>query len=70
MFSVQLEPGVMAYPGSEIAERVMACARAAYLQLQVALWSLWEEAGPDALCFDDMPTEGDLGAARERFETM
>jgi hypothetical protein len=70
VLGVQLEPGVMAHPGSEIAERIMACADVAYLQGQVALRSLWEEAGLDAVCFDDMPTHGDLAAARERLEAM
>jgi hypothetical protein len=67
---VQLEPGVMAYPGSEIAERIMACADVAYLQGQVAVRRLWEDAGLDSACYDDMPTESDLAAARERLEAL
>ena len=70
VLGVQLEPGVMAYPGSEIAERIMACADVAYLQGQVALRRLWEDAGLDSACYDDMPTESDLAAARERLEAL
>ena len=70
VLGVQLEPGVMARPGSEIAERIVACADVAYLQGQVALRSLWEEAGLDSVCVEDMPTEDDLSAARERLESL
>jgi uncharacterized protein DUF2694 len=70
VLGVQLEPGVMARPGSEIAERVVACADVAYLQGQVALRSVWEEAGLDSVCVEDMPTEDDLTAARERLESL
>ncbi len=70
VLGVQLEPGVMARSGSDIAERIIACADVAYLQGQVALRNLWEDAGLDSACFDDMPTENDLAAARERLETM
>jgi hypothetical protein len=70
VLGVQLEPGVMTHPGSEIAERIMACADVAYLQGQVALRSLWEDAGLDSACYDDMPTKSDLAAARERLEAL
>jgi hypothetical protein len=70
VLGVQLEPGVMEHPGSEIAERIIACADVAYLQGQVALRSLWEDAGLDSVCIDDMPTADDLAAARERLESM
>jgi hypothetical protein len=70
VLGVQLEPGVMAHPGSEIAERIIACADVAYLQGQVALRSVWEEAGLDSACVDDMPTNDDLATARERLESM
>ncbi len=70
VLGVQLEPGVMGQPGSEIAERIMACADVAYLQGQVALRSLWEEAGLDSVCTDGMPTDDDLAAARRRLEAM
>jgi hypothetical protein len=70
VLGVQLEPGVMEHPGSEIAERIIACADVAYLQGQVALRCLWEEAGLDSVCVDDMPTDDDLAAARERLESM
>jgi hypothetical protein len=70
VLGVQLEPGVMAHPGSEIAERIVACVDVAYLQGQVALRSLWEDAGLDSACYDDMPTESDLAAARERLEAL
>lgn len=70
VLGVQLEPGVMEHAGSEIAERIVACADVAYLQGQVALRSLWEEAGLDSVCIDDMPTDDDLTAARKRLEAM
>lgn len=70
VLGVQLEPGVMARPGREIAERIMACADVAYLQGQVALRKLWEQAALEPACFENMPTDGDLGAARERLEAM
>ena len=70
VLGVQLEPGVMTHSGGEIAERIMACADVAYLQGQVALRSLWEDAGLDSACYDDMPTESDLAAARNRLEAL
>ena len=63
VLGVQLEPGVMARPGREIAERIMACADVAYLQGQVALRKLWEQAALEPACFENMPTDGDLGRA-------
>ena len=63
-------PGVMTRPGNEIAERIVACADVAYLQGQVALRTLWEKAGLDSVCVDDMPTQADLTAARERLESL
>lgn len=70
VLGVQLEPGIMDHSGGDIAERIMACADVAYLQGQVALRGVWEEAGLDSACFDDMPTESDLAAARTRLETI
>lgn len=70
VLGVQLEPGVMDRPGSEIAERIIACADVAYLQGQVALRTLWEETGLDSVCVDDMPTHDHLTAARKRLESL
>jgi hypothetical protein len=70
VLGVQLEPGIMEHTGSDIAQRIMACADVAYLQGQVALRGQWEEAGLDSVCFDDMPTESDLAAARTRLEAI
>lgn len=66
VLGVQLEPRAMRRPGHEIAERIMACADVAYLEGQVALRRQWELAKVDPVCFEDMPTEGDLAAARAR----
>jgi hypothetical protein len=70
VLGVQLEPGVMAYPGSDIAERIIACADIAYLQGRVALRSVREKAGVDSVCVDGMPTNDDLTAARKRLESL
>jgi hypothetical protein len=70
VLGVQLEPQVMARPGLEIAQRIMACADVAYLQGQVAVRRQWEQAGLEPACFAEMPTERDLAAARQRLGTM
>jgi hypothetical protein len=70
VLGVQLEPQVMTRPGHEIAHRIMACADVAYLQGQVAVREQWERAGLEPACFEDMPTERNLAAARERLGTM
>ena len=66
VLGVQLEPEVMRRPGHEIAERIMACADVAYLQGQLAVRGEWERSHLSPECFDGMPTEHDLAAARER----
>ena len=66
VLGVQLEPEAMGRPGHEIAERIMACADVAYLQGQVAVRRLWEQAGIATEDFAGIPTEADLAAARER----
>jgi Protein of unknown function (DUF2694) len=66
VLGLQLEPEAMTRPGHEIAERIVACADVAYLQGQVAVRAEWEKAGVAADCFEGMPTEADLTAARER----
>ena len=66
VLGVQLEPEVMTRPGHEIAERIVACADVAYLQGQVAVRAEWEKTGVAAECFEGMPTEADLTAARQR----
>ena len=66
VLGVQLEPEAMIRPGHEIAERIVACADVAYLQGQVAVRAEWEKTGVAAECFEGMPTEADLTAARQR----
>lgn len=70
ILGVQLEPQVMHRPGHEIAERVMACADVAYLEGQVALRQQWEQARLDPVCYEGMPTDQDLAAAREKLRTL
>lgn len=70
VLGVQLESDVMRRPGHEIAERIIACADVAYLQGQVAIRTQWEQANVDPGCFEDMPTERDLDAARERLRGL
>ncbi|BBZ15057.1 DUF2694 family protein [Mycobacterium branderi] len=70
VLGVQLEPVVMRRPGHQIAERIMACADVAYLQGQVAVRSEWERANLSPESFEDMPTEQDLAAARERLRRL
>jgi hypothetical protein len=70
VLGVQLEPDAMTRPGHEIAERIMACADVAYLQGQVAVRDEWERAGVAPDCFEGMPTEADLAAARERLGNL
>jgi hypothetical protein len=70
VLGVQLEPEVMARPGHEIAERIMACADVAYVQGQVAVRTQWEQAGIESDCFEGMPTDQDLAIARERLRTL
>ena len=70
VLGVQLEPEAMTRPGHEIAERIVACADVAYLQGQVAVRAEWEKTGVAAECFEGMPTEGDLAAARERLGNL
>ena len=66
VLGVQLEPEIMARPGHEIADRIMACADVAYLQGQVAVRRQWEAAGIATEGLAGIPTEADLAAARER----
>ena len=67
---VQIEPAAMRRPGHRIAEQLMACADAAYLEGQVvqrrALAAAW---GTDAVV-EGMPTERDLAAALARLQGM
>ena len=66
VLGVQLEPAVMRRPGHEIAERIVACADVAYLEGQVALRRQWEQVNVDPMCFEGMPTDIELAAARAR----
>jgi hypothetical protein len=66
VLGVQLEPEIMARPGHEIAERIMACADVAYFHGRVAMRRQWEQAGIAMDGLVGIPTEADLAAARER----
>jgi hypothetical protein len=66
VLGVQLEPAVMRRPGREIAERILACADAAYFEGQVALRADFERAGTPADAISWMATAADLDAARDR----
>ena len=73
LLGVQLEPAVMRRTGSEIAQRVMACAEVAYLQGQVRRREEW--AGPDSDYAPEvyeswMPTRADLAGARARLQGL
>lgn len=67
---VQIEPAAMRRGGGRLAEQLMACADAAYLEGQVnqrrALAALW---GSEA-AVEGMPTERDLAAALARLKGM
>jgi len=63
---VQLESAVMRRPGHEIAERIMACADAAYLAGQVALRDRIAAGHATPDCYDWMPVPGDVEAAVAR----
>ena len=70
VLGVQLEPQVMRRPGHEIAARIMACADVAYLQGQLALRQQMQQANVDPVCYQDMPGEAELAAARERLRKL
>ena len=70
VLGVQIEPAAMRRPGHRIAEQLMACADAAYLEGQVGpapgAGRTW---GTDAVV-EGMPTERDLAAALARLNGM
>jgi Protein of unknown function (DUF2694) len=70
VLGVQLEPAAMRGSGHELAERIMAAADVAYLEGQVALRNEFERAHVLSDDIDDMPTEQDLAAARERLRKL
>jgi len=70
VLGVQLEPAVMARPGHEIAERIQACADAAYLEGQVQQRHEWEAAGVPRDAFAWLPTLQDLDEARARLRAL
>jgi hypothetical protein len=70
VLGVQVEPEAMRRPGRELAERIMAAADVAYLQGQVAIRQEFERGHVSMDDIDDMPTEQDLAAARERLEML
>ena len=70
VLGVQLEPGVMRRPGHEIAQRIMACADAAYLEGQVALRTHAEKAHVDPESLAGMATPSDLEQARARLREL
>jgi hypothetical protein len=70
VLGVQIEPSAMARPAHELAERIMACADVAYVQGQLAQRAEFERGHMAMDDIDDMPTEQDLVAARERLEKL
>jgi hypothetical protein len=70
VLGVQVEPAAMRRPGHRLAEQIMACADAGYLEGQLAqraaLAELW---GTDTVVAD-MPTEDDLAAALARLKGL
>jgi uncharacterized protein DUF2694 len=70
VLGVQVEPAAMRRPGHVLAEQIMACADAGYLEGQVAqreaLVKLW---GTDTVV-EGMPTERDFAAAVARLNGM
>lgn len=70
ILGVQLEPAVMHRPGHEIAERIVACADVAYLEGQVALRRVAEEAHVDAESLVGIPTATNLEQARARLQEL
>lgn len=66
VLGVQVEREAMRHPGHQLAERIMAAADVAYLQGQVAIREEFERGQVSMDDIDDMPTEQDLAAARER----
>ena len=67
VLGVQLEASVMRRTGHEIAQRVMACAEAAYLEGQVRRRDQWAQAHVAPEAYESwMPTQADLSAARAR----
>jgi hypothetical protein len=70
VLGVQIEPAAMKRSAYELAERIMACADVAYLQGQVAQRDEFERGHVAMDDIDDMPTERDLAAARDRLEKL
>ncbi len=70
VLGVQLEPSAMRGPGHKLAQRIMACADAAYFEGQSAqrqaLVELW---GTDAVV-EGMPTGQDFAAALTRLNGL
>ncbi|MBV8928780.1 MAG: DUF2694 family protein [Mycobacteriaceae bacterium] len=66
VLGVQVEPEAMRWSSHELAERIMAAADVAYLQGQVAIREEFERGHVPIEDIDDMPTDHELAAARER----
>ena len=70
VLGVQLEPAVMERRGHEIAERIQACADAAYFEGQVVLRSELEQRGAPAYALSWMATREDLTKAQTRLRKL
>ena len=70
VLGVQLEPAVMERRGHEIAERIQACADAAYFEGQVALRTEFEQRGAPQYALTWMATREDLTKAQARLRDL
>jgi hypothetical protein len=70
VLGVQLEPAVMERRGHEIAERIQACADAAYFEGQVALRTEFEQRGAPQYALTWMATREDLIKAQARLKDL
>jgi Protein of unknown function (DUF2694) len=69
VLGVQIERAAMGRGGNSLSERIMACHDVAYLEGQLAQRAVFLRAyGPAVV--QDMPTEQDLAAARDRLNRM
>lgn len=66
LLGVQVEPVAMRQPGHRLAERIMACADAAYLEGQVVQRRNLEQLWGTATEVEDMATDDDFAAALAR----
>jgi hypothetical protein len=70
VLGVQVEPAAMRRGGHRLAEQIMACADAGYLEGQLALRHVLAGVWGTETVVDAMPTERDLAEALERLRGM